>query len=189
MATIRRRRLVTIVAVLVFGVAFSASAQEITVLSSRADLISGGDALGEITLPRAAATGAGVKVDVDGRDVTRAFQRRADGRYDDLATGLKNGANALTAAMPGARTRITITNHPIGGPVFSGLQVQPRVCETTNFGLPQVVDAQCDAPSVIRWVYRNLSGEFVAHDPATPPAASAIATAVVRLVRRRCHRS
>ncbi len=172
------RLLVNFARVLVLAATFSASAwaQEIVVLSNRADLISGGDALVEIRLPPAAANGASVRVALDGRDVTGAFERRADGRYYGVVSGLKNGANVLEATILGARRRITITNHPIGGPVFSGPHVQPWVCETTNFGLAAAVDASCDAPSTVRWVYRDLSGAFVPYDPANPPAASAIAT-------------
>ena len=101
----------------------SAGAQEIAVVSNRADLISGGDALVELALPPAAAKGAGLAVDLDGRDVTAAFERRADGRYVGLVSGLKDGANVLTAAIGGTRARLTITNHQIGGPVFAGPQV------------------------------------------------------------------
>ena len=51
----------------------------ITVLSSRADLVSGGDALVEVALP-AGARLADLRVRDDARDVTRQFARRADGR-------------------------------------------------------------------------------------------------------------
>src|SRR5207248_2977030 len=54
---------------------------EIRILSNRADLISGGDALVEIVLPeKAKARPDQVKVDVDGHDVTSAFAVRNDGR-------------------------------------------------------------------------------------------------------------
>ena len=92
---------------------------EIKVLSNRADLISGGDALVEVLLP-AGVSASGVKIDVDGRDITSAFALRPNGRYMGLVTGLTNGPNLLTARTPGAGAQITITNHPIGGPVFSG---------------------------------------------------------------------
>ena len=49
-----------------------------------------------------------------------------------LVTGLRNGFNVLTARVPGAGAQIAITNHPIGGPVFSGAQVQPWTCSTTS---------------------------------------------------------
>ena len=105
----------------------SASGLEIKVLSNRADLVSGGDALVEIVLPQSAAS-EGLRVDVDGRDVSSAFEQRADSRLVGLVTGLKDGANVVTARLGGRGARLTITNHPIGGPIFSGPQVQPWVC-------------------------------------------------------------
>src|SRR6185436_4658596 len=64
---------------------------DIDVLSNRADLISGGDALVEIILrDRGRSRLSSVRVDVDGRDVTSAFAVRADGRFYGLITGLRN---------------------------------------------------------------------------------------------------
>ena len=37
--------------------------------------------------------------------------------------------------------QITITNHPIGGPVFAGPQIQPWTCEAG------ATDAQCNLPT------------------------------------------
>ncbi len=74
----------------------SANKLEIRTLSTRADWVTDGDALVELTLP--AGVGAtGLAVDVDGRDVTSAFTTRADGRTLGLVTGLKSGANVLNA--------------------------------------------------------------------------------------------
>ena len=53
-----------------------------------------------------------------GRTLLRAV--RPNGRYEGLVIGLADGANRLTASMPGAAGAVTITNHPIGGPVFAG---------------------------------------------------------------------
>src|SRR3954451_25259807 len=97
----------------------------IEILSNRADLISGGDALVQIDRPPDAAT-APVTADVDGRDVANAFSDAGGGRLTGLVTGLADGPNELTAALPdGRRARITITNHPIGGPIFAGAHGQP----------------------------------------------------------------
>src|SRR6266446_2986473 len=107
---------------------------DITVLSNRADLISGGDALIEIVLP-AGVDPARVRVDVDGRDI-------------GLVTGLAERANVLTARAPdGSGASITITNHPIGGPVFAGFQVQPWICNTVANGFGPPLDAQCNVPT------------------------------------------
>src|SRR4051794_23143302 len=95
----------------------------IEVLSNRADLLSGGDALVRID----GAGSAPVAVDVDGHDISSVFS----GRTTALVTGLADGPNELTAAVPdGRRARITLTNHPIGGPVFARPPGQPRVWDT-----------------------------------------------------------
>ena len=103
--------------------AANAAPPEIVVLSNRADLISGGDALVEIKVPRWIPAARGVKIDVDGVNVNSAFAVRADGRYYGLITGLRNGDNVVRAVTPGGTATLTIRNHPIGGPVFSGAQV------------------------------------------------------------------
>jgi hypothetical protein len=97
-------------------------ALQIKVLSNRADLISGGDALAEIVLPRGAKA-ADLSVHLEGRNVTEAFAPRPkqSGRILGLVTGLRDGTNRLVARLSrGRESHITITNHPIGGPVFSG---------------------------------------------------------------------
>ena len=92
-----------IVLALSLSTAANAAPPEILVLSNRADLISGGDALVEIKVPPWISLANGVKVDVDGVNVNSAFAVRADGRYYGLVTGLRMGDNVLTATMPGGR--------------------------------------------------------------------------------------
>src|SRR5258705_13785891 len=60
-------------------------------LSNRADLISGGSALVEVSVPAAAETGK-LRVDVDGVDVTSSFTN-VGGRMIGLIKNLKVGAN------------------------------------------------------------------------------------------------
>ena len=145
---------------------------EIRVLSNRADLISGGDALVEVVLPTGADASA-VRVDVDGRDVTSAFALRANGRYMGLVTGLAEGPNALTSWIAGvAAQRIIITNHPRGGPVFSGPQLQPWICAPEKADLGSAVDSQCNAPTRIAYVYQprdKKPGDYQSYDPNHPP--------------------
>ena len=153
---------------------------EVFVLSNRADLVSGGDALVEIVLPaKAKASPGDVRVDVDGRDVTSAFAVRADGRFYGLVTGLADGGNVLRARVPnGPGARLTITNHPIGGPVISGVQVQPWQCSTATVNPPlgPAVDAQCNAPTQYRYMYRTTSNQFAVYDPSAPPPANLATT-------------
>src|SRR5262245_60339056 len=62
------------------GLAAPPEALQIVVLSNRADLISGGDALVEIVLPGGVSPSS-VRVTVDGLDVTGAFAVRPNGRF------------------------------------------------------------------------------------------------------------
>ena len=142
---------------------------EIRVLSNRADLVSGGDALVEIALT-AEADGP-LTVERDGTDISAAFERRANGRIIGLVDGLADGTNVITATFPdGSGARLAITNHPIGGPVFSGPQVQPWVCETERAELGPPQDEQCNAPTTVKLLYKSTSGAgFLPYDPAAPP--------------------
>jgi hypothetical protein len=172
----------------------SGGALEIRVLSNRADLVSGGDALVEIVAPQGATADA-LHVDVDGRDVSAAFAARVDRRITGVLTGLKDGANVVTARLGSAGARLTITNYPAGGPIFSGPQVQPWVCATptaqpetatspaTNAsGLnTAATDAQCNIASEYKLFYRTTAqcsqsqrGAtpcFKPYDPAAAPPA------------------
>src|SRR5438552_17662614 len=92
----------------------AANGFDIKVLSNRADVISGGDALVEIVLP-AGVDPASVRVDVDGRDVTAAFAVRPNGRYMGLITALAEPSNVLTARGPdGAGAAFNITSNTYG---------------------------------------------------------------------------
>jgi hypothetical protein len=169
------------------------SGLEIKVLSNRADLVSGGDALVEIVVPKP-ATATDLQVDVDGRDVSSSFKQSAGGRVVGLVTGLKDGPNVVTAKLGKSGARLTITNYPIGGPIFSGAQVQPWVCATptaqeatstapaTNAsGLSSpATDAQCNIPSEDHLFYRTTeqcsAGRggppcFKPYDPSAPMPA------------------
>src|SRR4051812_19049434 len=156
---------------------------EILVLSNRADLVSGGDALVQINVPDRVAPSS-VHVTLNGIDVTSAFAVRANGELQGLVTGLAVGDNELVATMAkGPATHITITNHPSGGPVFAGPQVQPWVCRTIaatatdpGFPAPNAGDAQCNSPTAFTYVYMDaVTHTFKAYDPAAPPPAASIA--------------
>jgi hypothetical protein len=149
---------------------------EIVVLSNRADLVSGGDALVQVVLPARVDPNT-VRVILNRRDVTSAFAVRPDGRYEGLVTGLAVGANDLMATMRlGPTVHLTITNHPIGGPIFAGPQVQPWICTTVaGFGAP--TDAQCNTTPAYSYQYMDaVTHTFKAYDPAAPPPPAAIAT-------------
>jgi hypothetical protein len=103
---------------------------EILVLSNRADLISGGDALVQINLAPGVPTNA-YKVFLNGALVNSMFAMRPNGHLQGVVTGLVNGDNLLIVRSVLGNAQITITNHPIGGPVFSGGgQLAPWICAT-----------------------------------------------------------
>ncbi len=138
----------------------------VRVLSNRPDLISAGDALVEVVLSPGADPSA-VQVDVDGQDVTNMFAVRPNGRYMGLLTGLALGSNVVTVHGPGGDDQITIVNHPNGGPVLSGPQLQPWICQSG------AVDAQCNQPPAYRFVYKSTDPSkqgLQPYDPSNPPA-------------------
>lgn len=143
----------------------SASTLEIVVLSNRADLVSEGDALVEIT-------GGASAVELNGADITSAFAVRENGRYMGLVTGMAVGANELVArSADGGGARLTIVNHPNQGPVFSGPQIQPWLCTTASNGLGEPTDSQCSAPTKIEYFYQaEGSTSFAVYNPSSPPA-------------------
>ena len=148
-------------------------APTIKVLSNRADLISGGNALIEVT-PPPGVNPATLRESVGATDVTSMFAVRPNGRYMGLVTGLATGPNVLTAsAGDGASSSITITNYPAGGPIIYGPQVQPWSCDAGS------VDSQCNRPAVFSYKYistnANLVG-FQVYDPDHPAADVAFTT-------------
>ena len=166
-------RAVVIVAVLasaLAGIAEAATSKRqlsVSVLSGRADLVSGGSALVAVDLPPGSNPRL-ARVTVGGNDVTSAFAVRADGRFEGLVTGLALGPNQLQATLPGsAGAAITLTNHPIGGPVLSGPQLQPWTCQST------AVDSQCNQPPTYRYVYKSTDptkSGFQPYNPGSPPS-------------------
>lgn len=144
----------------------------IKVLSNRADLVSGGDALVEIIAP-AAADVSGLSVQVGSRDVSSAFAVRRNGRLEGLLRGLDAGPNVVEARLADGRAaRLTITNHRKGGPVFAGPQVEPWLCRTEESGLAQHVDRDCNAPTRYLYFYKSTDpakSGFQPYDPDNPP--------------------
>ena len=83
--------------------AVAAASPQILVVSNRADLISGGDALVEIKWP-AGTNVASAKIALNNVDIASAFAQRPNGRYMGLVTGLRVGDNVLTVRGGGQRT-------------------------------------------------------------------------------------
>jgi len=157
------------------GPAANGGLPELLVLSNRADLVSGGNALVQVVLP-ARVDPSSVHVSLNGTDVTSAFAVRPGDAYEGVVTGLANGVNDLMATMRnGPTVHLTVTNHPSGGPVFAGAQVQPWVCVSVT-GFPAPTNGQCDAPPTFAYFYMSATTHtFQPYNPASPPAAAEIA--------------
>jgi hypothetical protein len=143
----------------------------IYVLSTRADLVSGGEALISVLLPRG-STASSLRMSVGRRDVTRAFALRPNGRYEGLLTGLRIGRNVLRAKLPGHETaRATLINHGSGGPLFAGPQLKPWRCLNGSKG------PKCHEPTTYTYQYMSaITHTWESYNPKNPPASATIAT-------------
>jgi hypothetical protein len=141
------------------------------VLSNRADILSGGDALVQVLAP-AGGDASTVAVAVDGRDASDAFAVRADGRYLGRLAGLSNGDHVISALAPGDReARLKISMHPIGGPVIAGPQIKPWTC------FAGATDDQCNRPVAYAFYYEAAGGgPLQSYDPQNPPSDVATTT-------------
>ena len=128
------------------------------VLSSRAELVTGGSALVRTTL----ANTSPVTLEVNGKAVAAAFTAEAGSSATAIAlvTGLAVGANTLVFTQGASTGTLALTNYPLEGPVLSGPRQTPFICQTADFTLPDgtkfggpVDGTTCAAPTVVQYVY------------------------------------
>jgi Tannase-like family of unknown function (DUF6351) len=150
------------------AVAFAAppahSTYQITSLSNRPNMISGGDVLLRVDVPENLPLAQAI-VKLNGADVTGSFKPdAAEHALVGLVVGLKNGENRVDVTggkSPAAH--LALTNHPITGPIFSGPQEQPFICTTDKFKLPDgntlgaPLDTNCSAKTVVNYVYKSTT--------------------------------
>ncbi len=133
------------------------NALEIRTLSSRADLVSGGDALVEVLAPRGTALDK-LSVTLNGNDVTNLLKPDPDiGGFRTLIEGMSLGDNTLSATLKGrpeAKATLKVKNHPITGPILSGPHLTPYECRTVESGLGEPLDANCSAKEKVEYFYR-----------------------------------
>jgi hypothetical protein len=176
---------------------------QISILSSSPEMVSGGDALVRVDVPKNVPLQQ-VTVELNGVDVTGAFAREPQDRaLVGLVNGFVVGANTLKAKPNGngkgrpAPAQLSVTNYPITGPIFSGPQQYPFVCQTEPSGLGQpLVDnddhdgfrvygvdgsgnktsevigwsKDCSAESRVYYMYRTTGGKFLPLPSGGPPA-------------------
>lgn len=139
-------------------------AVELRVISNRPDLISSGDVLVEVTLLTANAADDLV-LSLNGSDVTSVLTPTAadPNRLLGVVEGMPLGENTIAANIGNS---VTITNHPVGGPVFTGPQIQPWQCRNGD-----AVDAQCNQPATYTWLYKSSNPDnpnLQPYDPDNP---------------------
>jgi Tannase-like family of unknown function (DUF6351) len=159
------------------------SAPAVQILSSRAEHVSGGDALIGIAVPEGGGT---LSVKLNGNDVSGAF--KADplraGYLLGTVAGMTVGENALTAGFGDNVTRLALTNHPSTGPMLSGPHITPFNCQTENFVLPDAtrlgaaLDANCSVATKILYMYQATSGGALKPMPNTAALPADVATTV-----------
>ena len=159
----------------------SAAKLEIRTLSSRPDLISGGDALVEVKAP-ADVSLSQITLTLNGKDVTDQLKDAADARsvptrsFRGVITGMTVGDNMLrvvikpsskssVSAGRAIQTSLKITNYAITGPILSGPHLTPYECRTIESGLGQPLDANCSAAQKIEYFYRASNNTFKPLDP------------------------
>lgn len=121
---------------------------KLEVLSSAADMVTGGDALVKIT-----GTPDKPVVKVGATDVSGAFKSDQRGGWVGLVTGLKDGDNPVTATAGGKDASLTLKNHPLNGTLFAGPQQTPFLCENEGLKLGAPKDANCAADTVVKYLY------------------------------------
>jgi hypothetical protein len=150
---------------------------DIQTLSTRPNLVSGGDVLVKVSLPTGARAEQ-LKVMLNGRDVTAAFKPAGEtNSVVGLVKDLRLGTNEIEAAVKGqAASRLMVINHPIDGPVLSGPHQSPFVCETQVFGLGPALDNDCSAKTKVEYFYRTRDNMFKPLDPSAPRPADLVKT-------------
>ena len=151
---------------------------DIRILSSRPDMVTGGEALVGVTAtPRSVLSG--LRISLDGLDVTDAFRASSPGILLGLLEGLA-GAGEVRLELPDGTPTDTLSlhSHPIAGPVFSGPHEHPFVCETEAFELLSgetlgpPLDNFCSIERRVDYAYRPSGGGELKPlvDPTARPA-------------------
>ena len=154
-------------------------------------MVTGGDALVQLEIPRNVPLHQ-AKLFRNGVDVTSTLElNESDRTLTGMVTGLRLGSNTLFADSNGRgngrpTAELTLVNHPVTGPIFSGPQQQPFVCKTqtqAGLGFPQVDNQagvgmrlfqtpgdpttplvgwskDCTVNTVVDFQYRTTAGQF-----------------------------
>lgn len=178
----RRTAVIAVVCILgcfahINAFAQSATKLEIRTLSSRPDLVSGGDALIEVKAPPGVSLSQ-LTLTLNGKDVTDQLKQRLPalagdtGSFRGVVSGMIVGDNTLRAVIksPGksgksVQASLAVKNYPLTGPILSGPHLTPYECRTVESGLGQPLDANCSAAQKVEYFYRASNNTFKPLDP------------------------
>jgi len=135
--------------------------ERLRVLSGRADQVTGGDARVVIDAP--AATMPLLSLWLNGAPIAPTFVTTSRGR-EAVVTGLNLGPNTLEVRMASngtVRDRLTLVNHPVTGPIFSGPQQHPFVCTTIQGGITR--QPRVDTPVPPGYTVRDAAGNVIGY--------------------------
>lgn len=119
----------------------------LVVRSARPMMVSGGDVLVGVR----GAGDATPRFSVGGR----AVQAERVGR-DWLVDGLRDGRNVIAARVGDRRATVTVVNHPISGPIFSGPHL-PLLCTVPTVASSAAADATCETERTVEYQYRSTA--------------------------------
>lgn len=147
----------------------------IEVASSPPEYVSGGDARLLVHVPETVSLDR-VSVWAGTREVTAAFGRAAAGHaLEGVVDGLPLGDTTITAFAGPHKAQLTLTNHPITGPMFAGPKQQPFMCATeahrATVMLGEVLDADCSLATRVDFLYLSDANGLQPYDPAGPRPA------------------
>lgn len=154
----------------------SSDAPVVRTLSSQAGYVTGESALIDVAPPSSGDTSS-FKVTLNGSDVSGRFAADAanPGHMQGLISGLSAGSNTLIVDYGEGSTSLSLIDYPITGPVLSGPQISPFICQTQEFRLPDgsnlgsSANGICSAPTRITYVYQSTGGTL-----KTLPSTSAL---------------
>jgi hypothetical protein len=155
-------------------------ALRVTVLSSPPEDVSGGEARIRIDVPSSVPF-TDVLVTLNGLPAAATFTPAAGHTLEGVLTSLPLGDSVVAVRVPGPgnsandRSTLTLTNHPVSGPIFSGPHQTPFLCSSSGdrarFDLGPALDSDCAVATRVGLYYRSTTdGAFHAYNPAAPPA-------------------
>lgn len=168
------------------ALAQSAAKLEIKTLSSRPDLVSGGDALVEVRAPAGVSLNQ-VTLTLNGKDVTKQLKQSVSSdstisSFRGVISGMTAGNNTLLATIKksksgqGVQVSLLVKNYPLTGPILSGPHMKPYECRTVESGLGPPLDSNCSAAQKIEYFYRSSNNTFKPLDPNTTRPSDVVNT-------------